>query len=314
VNGAGTHKLRVPQGKGHRLGSRQRADLRIGVGGIGAKAGVGYQAAVGHAGEHPRLPMAISPGEIPGVDLAAGRCVENARPIALEALIAQASQEALVAEGGPAAEAVVVLLPGPPPAGPAPAVVVDGKAIAAAAIAGLAVEMMGGDRAHPGVVAVALQQLLHEGEEAGVGMHVVLQDDPLLFLIEKPADGSCHTCPAALVGVGVAALNCDVPVEPLLHQIPATPHKLLIFGVASFGPITSQVKPLRLQRLENGKQRVELIRPIPEDEQERNGKRQETSKADRARKSNDKLINRAKQGGNGESFVLTRTGGCPRST
>ena len=314
MQGAGPHELRVPEGEIHRLRSGQRADLRVGVGGIGPKTGVLHQAAVGHAGEHPRPPMAVGPSEIPGVDLTAGSGLEDARPIALEAFVAQARQEALVAEGGPATEAVVVLRPGPPPAAPAPAVVVDGKAIAAAAIAALAVEMVGGDRSHPGVVAVALQQLLHEGEEAGVRMDVVLQHDPFRFLLEKPADGGRHCSPAAVVGIGVAALNCDVPVEPLLHQIPATPHKLLIFGVVSFGTITSQVKPLRLQRLENGKQRVELRRPIPENEQERNGKRQETSKADRVRKSNDKMISRAKQGGNGESFVLTRTGGCPRST
>jgi len=103
-----------------RLGLGKRARFSVGVGGIRTKAGVAHQTAVRHARQHAGLPMAVRPGEIPGIDLPARRGIQDARPIALETSVAQALQQALVPKGWPRGEAGVVLRPGPPPTPPTP--------------------------------------------------------------------------------------------------------------------------------------------------------------------------------------------------
>ena len=111
--------------------------------------------------------------------------------------------------------------------------------------------MMRGDRADPGVMAVALQQLLHEREKAWVRMHVVLQHDPLRFVLEKPANGGGHPGTATLVAACVAMLNLHWPGEPLIHQVATTLHEFLVQGVIGSGAITGEVDPLRLENLED---------------------------------------------------------------
>ena len=79
-------------------------------------------------------------------------------------------------------------------------------------------EVVAADAPHPCVVPVALQQGGAVGEEVGMGNAVVLQDDALLHLLEKPADGAAHPEAAALVPIGIEALDLAGPVDLALDH------------------------------------------------------------------------------------------------
>ena len=79
-------------------------------------------------------------------------------------------------------------------------------------------EVVADDAPHPGVLVVALQQGGAVGEEVGMGNAVVLQDDALLHLLEKPGDGAADTEAAALVHIGVKALDLAGPVDLSLNH------------------------------------------------------------------------------------------------
>lgn len=92
---------------------------------------------------------------------------------------------------------------------------------------------------HARVVAVAIQQGGAVGEEVGMGNAVVLQDDSLLDLLEKPIDGAANAKTAALIHIGVEALNLAGPVDLLLDHLPSGCHLLGFAGALGVGAIAS---------------------------------------------------------------------------
>ena len=111
------------------------------------------------------------------------------------------------------AEVGIVVLPAAAPAGPATAVVVAAEVVAAIAAPLAILEVVAADAPHTRVVAVALQQGGAVGEEVGMGDAVVLQDDPLLHLLEKPGNSAAHPQATALVHIGIEVLDLAGPID-----------------------------------------------------------------------------------------------------
>jgi hypothetical protein len=72
-------------------------------------------------------------------------------------------------------------------------------------------------------------------EEVGMGNAVVLQDDALLHLLIKPGDRAAHPEAAALVSIGVEALDLAGPVDFMLDQRAGGSHLLGFAGALGVG-------------------------------------------------------------------------------
>ena len=115
--------------------------------------------------------------------------------------------------------------------------------VVAAIAAPLAVlEVVAADAPHPRVVAVALQQGGAVGEEVGMGNAVVLQDDALLHLLEKPGDGAAHPQAAALVHIGIEALDLAGPIDLVLDHRSGGGHLLGFAGAVGIWAVASHIK------------------------------------------------------------------------
>ena len=134
------------------------------------------------------------------------------------------------------------MLPAAAPAGPAPAVVVKAEVVAAVAAPLAVLEVVAADAPHPRVVAVALQQGGAVGEEVGVGNAVVFQDDALLHLLEKPADRTAHPQAAALVHIGIQALDLAGPVDLVLDHRTRGGHFLGFAGALGVRAVAGHIQ------------------------------------------------------------------------
>jgi len=131
----------------------------------------------------------------------------------------------------------VVVLPAAAPASPAPTVVVAAEVVAAVAAPPAILEIIAADAPHPRVVAVTLQQGGAVGEEIGMGNAVVLQDDALLHLFEKPADRTDRSNAAALVHIGIKALDLAGPVDLVLDHRAGGGYLLGFTGTLGVGAV-----------------------------------------------------------------------------
>ena len=71
-----------------------------------------------------------------------------------------------------------------------------------------------------------------------MGNAVILQDDAFLHLLEKPADGADRANAAALVYLGIEALDLTGPVDILLDHRAGGGHFLGFAGALGVGAIT----------------------------------------------------------------------------
>ena len=150
--------------------------------------------------------------------------------------------QAGITQGGPVVEIGVVVLPATTPAGPAPAVVVAAEVVAAVAAPLAILEVVAADAPHPRVVAVTLQQGGAVGEEIGMGNAVVLQDDALLHLFEKPADRTDRSNAAALVQIGIEALDLARPVDLVLDHRAGGSHLLGFAGALGVRAVAGHIQ------------------------------------------------------------------------
>jgi len=92
------------------------------------------------------------------------------------------------------------------------------------------------------IVAVALQQGGAVGEEVRMGYADVLQDDALLHLLEKPGDGAGHPQAAALVHIGIEALELAGPVDLVLNHRAGGGHFLGFAGALGVGAVAGHIQ------------------------------------------------------------------------
>ena len=98
------------------------------------------------------------------------------------------------------------------------------------------------------VIAVTLQQGGAVGEEIGMGNAVVFQDDALLHLLEKPADRTAHPQAAALVHIGIKALDLAGPVDLVLDHRAGAGYLLGFAGALGAGAIAGHKQASGLYR------------------------------------------------------------------
>ncbi len=198
--------------------------------------GQGCEAAVGEAGEGPDVAPAVGFAYI-------HKTLPDAIPIvALQWVFKDGGQQAGIAQGGPLAEIAIVVLPAASPAGPTPTVVVAAEVVAAIAAPLAILEVVAADAPHPRVVAVAFQQVGAVREKVGVGNAVVLEDDALLHLLKKPTDGAAHPQAAALVHIGIEALDVAWPVDLVLDHRAGGGHLLGFAGAGGVGSVAGDKK------------------------------------------------------------------------
>gem|GEM_PF-5966288 len=140
------------------------------------------------------------------------------------------------------------MLPAAAPAGPAPAMVIAAEVVAAVAAPLAILEVVAADAPHPGVVAVALQQVGAINKEVGMGNAVILQDDALLHMFKKPGDGTAHPQPAALVHIEIKALDLAGPVDLVLDHRAGGGYLLGFAGALGAGAIASHKQASGLYR------------------------------------------------------------------
>ena len=140
------------------------------------------------------------------------------------------------------------MLPAAAPAGPAPAVVVVAEVVAAVAAPLAILEVVAADAPHPGVVAVALQQVGAINKEVGMGNAVILQDDALLHMFKKPGDRTAHTQAAALVHIGIKALDLAGPVDLVLDHRAGGGYLLGFTGTLGVGAVAGHIETRRRYR------------------------------------------------------------------
>ena len=99
-------------------------------------------------------------------------------------------------------------------------------------------------------MAVAHQQGGGVGEEAGMRNAVVLQDDALLHLLEKPGDRADHPQAAALVHIGVEALDLAGPVDLVLDHRAGGGHLLGFAGALGVWAIAGHEQARGCNRLD----------------------------------------------------------------
>lgn len=193
----------------------------------------------------------------------------NSTPVvALERVLKNGVQQAGIAQGGPLAEVGVVVLPAAAPAGPAPAVVVAAEVVAAIAAPLAILEVIAADAPHPRVVAVALQKGGAVGEEVGMGNAVVLQDDALLHLLKKPADGTDRPNAAALVHVGIEALDLAGSDDFLLDHRAGRGHLLGFAGALGVGAVAGHIEARGRHRADGVDHLAQGVGAAPSDEEE----------------------------------------------
>ena len=90
-------------------------------------------------------------------------------------------------------------------------------------------------------MAVTLQQGGAIREEVGMGNAVVLQDDSLLHLLEEPGDGAANSEPAALVHIGIQALDLAGPINLVLDHCPGGGHLLSFPWALRVGAIAGHI-------------------------------------------------------------------------
>ena len=160
------------------------------------------------------------------------------------------------------------MLPAAAPAGPAPAVVVAAEVVAAVAAPLAVLEVVAADAPHPRVVAVALQQGGAVGEEVGMGNAVVLQNDALLNLIEKPGDGAAHPQAAALVHVGIEALDLAGPIDLVLDHRAGGGHLLGFAGALGVGAVAGHIQAGGRHRTDGVNHLAQGVGAAPGDQEE----------------------------------------------
>lgn len=69
-----------------------------------------------------------------------------------------------------------------------------------------------------------------------MGNAVVLQDDALLHLLEEPGDGAPDAKTAALIHIGIEALDLAGPADLQLDHLPGGSHLLSFAGQRRVGP------------------------------------------------------------------------------
>jgi len=121
-------------------------------------------------------------------------------------------------------------------------VVVAAEVVAAVAAPLAVLEVVAADAPHPRVVAVPLQQGGAVGEEVGMGNAVVLQDDALLHLLKKPADGANRSNAAALVHIGIEALDLAGPIDLVLDHRAGGGHLLGFAGALGVGAVAGHIQ------------------------------------------------------------------------
>ncbi len=75
-----------------------------------------------------------------------------------------------------------------------------------------------------------------------MGNTVVRQDDALLHLLEEPADGAAHPQAAALVPIGIEALDLAGPDDLLLDNRPGGSHLLGFVGAFGGGAVSGHMQ------------------------------------------------------------------------
>ena len=123
---------------------------------------------------------------------------------------------------------------------------------------------------HPRVVAVALQQCGAVVEEVGMGNAVVLQDDAFLHLLKKPGNGAAHPQTAALVHIGIEALDLAGPIDLVLDQRAGGGHLLGFAGTLGVGAIAGHIKPSGCHRADGIDHLAQGVGAAP-DNQEQGG-------------------------------------------
>jgi len=79
--------------------------------------------------------------------------------------------------------------------------------------------------------------------DVGMGDAVVLQDDALLHLLKEPADGAAHPLAAALVHIGVEALDTTGPVDLLFDHLAGGGYLLGFAGAFGVGAVAGHEQP-----------------------------------------------------------------------
>ena len=131
------------------------------------------------------------------------------------------------------------MYPALPPTCPAPAMRIATEVVAANAAPLAVLEVVAADAPDPRVVAVVLKQGGAVVEEVGMGDAVVLQDDALLHLFEKPGDGAADSQAAALVRISVEPLDMARPVDLVLDHLAGGSHLFGFAGTFGVGAIAS---------------------------------------------------------------------------
>jgi hypothetical protein len=227
---------RMPKG-GCRQGLDREVEIggeALAVGGTRTGADMAHKIPAGPERKGSLLPAGQQPAIKPGIGLAQGdELLHHLLPIGLLIAAAEGTGERRgLTEGRPVPIAAVAQLPAAPPGGPTPGIgvasspVISPLAAGDGSTRGRLKELRPVDAPHPRVVAVALQQSGAVREEVGMGNAIVLQDDALLHLIEKPGDGAAHPQAAALVHVGIEPLDLAWPVDLLLDHMEGGGHLL----------------------------------------------------------------------------------------
>ena len=112
--------------------------------------------------------------------------------------------------------------------------------VVAAVAAPLAVlEVVTANGPNSSIVPIAVQQPRAVGEEVRMGDAIVLQDNSLLHLFEKPGDGAADSEAAALVRISVEPLDMAGPVDLALNHGAGGSHLFGFAGTGGVGAIAS---------------------------------------------------------------------------
>ena len=117
-------------------------------------------------------------------------------------------------------------------------------------------------------MAVALQQGGAVREEVGMRDAVVFQDDALLHLLEKPGDSAAHPQAAALVPIGIKALDLAGPVDLVLDHGAGGGHLLGLAGALGVGAVAGHIQVPGCHRADGVDQLAQGVGAAPGDQQE----------------------------------------------
>lgn len=160
------------------------------------------------------------------------------------------------------------MLPAAAPRRPSPDQWNAAEVVAAIAAPLAVLEIVAADAPHPRVLAVPLQQGAAVREEVGMGNAVVLQDDALLLLLEKPGDGAAHPQAAALVHIGIEALDLAGPVNLVLNYRASGGHLLGFAGALRVGAVAGHIQARGRHRTNGVDHLAQGVGAAPSDQEE----------------------------------------------